>query len=433
VIPKPLHAIEFSARFQRWTPQALTLLTRIHTALGTIRGARVLPAVADQLRASARVGTVHYSNLIEGNELPLIEAERAARGQLGQDTRAKIELVNYVNALDLIDSRLIEDSLELTPTFLEELHKATTEGLGREDDPHFKPHHEGRWRDGEALVVDRLTRTVMHEGPPAEEVEPRVTGMFEWLAQISKREDYPPFVTAGVMHYGITEIHPFADGNGRVARLFQVALLMKADLLPGRMFSFERYYAEDRGAYYAALRSVRERTLNMEHWLHYFLGGLAEEYERVAATIEDLSELAPGGPAQLQLAPSQQRALTRLRIEGRREFTRGEYERAAGTKRTGAITDLQRLVGHSILRIRGHGPNTRYAFPGPLHTTNANTGPGRPPRWTDELIERELRAYLSDRTEWPRRADFRADGRENLYTAASRSGGIARWRGLLGR
>lgn len=393
----------------------------------------MLPAVVDQLRASARVGTIHYSNLIEGNELPLIEAERAARGQLAQDTRAKIELVNYVSALDLIDARLASGSLELTPAFLLELHKTTTAGLGREDDPHFKPRHEGRWRDGQAFVIDAITQTVMHEGPPAEEVEPRMMGMFEWLGQMAARKEYPRFVIAGVMHYGITEIHPFADGNGRVARLFQVALLMKANLLPGRMFSFERHYAEDRGAYYAALRSVRERTLNMEHWLHYFLDGLAEEYERVAATIEDLSELVPGGPTQLQLSSSQQRALAHLRIDGRREFTRAEYERAANIKRTAAITDLQALVSHSMLLIRGHGPNTRYAFPGAVRTSGVNVGRGRPRRWTDELIELELRAYLANRTDWPRPAEFRADGRGDLYTAASRSGGISRWRGLLGR
>lgn len=393
----------------------------------------MLPAVADQLRASARVGTIHYSNLIEGNELPLIEAERAARTQLAQDTRAKIELVNYVNALDMIDSRLANGSLELTPAFLKELHKATTDGLGREEDLHCKPHHEGQWRDGQAFVVDRITQTVMHEGPPALEVEPRVIGMFEWLDQMSAREDYPWFVIAGVVHYGITEIHPFADGNGRVARLFQVALLMKADLLPGRMFSFERYYAENRSAYYAALRSVRERTLNMEHWLHYFLGGLAEEYERVATAIEDLSELASGGPVQLQLSSSQQHALTRLRIEGRREFTRSDYEQAASVKRTTAITDLQKLVGHGVLLIRGHGPNTRYAFRGAVHAAGIRGGPGRPLRWTDELIEQELRTYLGDRTDWPRPAEFRADGRGGLYLAASRSGGIGRWRSLLGR
>lgn len=424
--------IAFHARFQRWTPETLTHLTRIHTALGTIRGARILPAVSDHLRASARVGTVHYSNLIEGNELPLIEAERATRGQLHPDTRAKVELINYVRALDLIDQRLADGSLELTPEFLKELHRAATGGLGREEDPHFKPHHEGAWRDGEAFVVDRMTQRIMHEGPPQAEVEPRMLGMFEWLGAMLTRDGYPPFVIAGVMHYGITEVHPFADGNGRVARLFQVALLMRADVLPGRMFSFERYYAEDRDAYYEALRSVRNRTLNMEAWLHYFLAGLAEEYERVAATIEDLSELAPGGSSQLQLTPPQQRALTRLRIEGRAEFKREMYERAAGVGRTSAITDLQTLVRHGVLRIRGRGPSTRYALSGPVRAEHAD-GPGRPRRWTDALIELELRAYLDGRPDWPRPAEFRSAGRGDLYAAASRNGGIARWRRMLGR
>jgi Fic family protein len=407
-------------------------LTRIHTALGKIAGARVLPAVADQLRASARAGTVHYSNLIEGNELPLIEAERAAGGELAPDSRAKIELVNYVHALDLIDRHLDDGSLDLSPRFLKELHKTATEGLGRESDPHFKPHHEGEWRDGTAQVVDRLTGRVMHEGPPPSEVELRMRGLFEWLDGVLEQKDYPPFIAAGVMHYGITDVHPFADGNGRVARLFQVALLMKQGVLPGRMFSFERYYAEDRGAYYAALRSVRERTLNMETWLDYFLDGLVEEYERVAATVEDLGQIVPGGAAQLQLAPSQQSALVRMRIEGWREFTRDEYERAANVGRTKAIVDLRSLVAHGLLLVRGHGPRTRYAFHNPARVRRA-TKLGRPPRWSDELIERELRVYLANRDDWPRPAEFRADGRGDLYAAASRSGGIGRWRRLLGR
>jgi Fic family protein len=424
--------IPFEPRFHRWTPEALTCLTRIHTALGKIKGARVLPAVADQLRASARVGTVHYSNLIEGNELPLIEAERAARGHLAPDTRAKIELINYVSALDLIDRRLANGSLELTPGFLKELHKAVTDGLGREDDPHFKPHHEGEWRDGEAFVVDRMTQQVMHQGPPQAEVEPKMRGMFAWLDAMLERQSEPSFVLAGVLHYGVTDVHPFADGNGRVARLLQVALLMNADVLPGRMFSFERYYAEDRNAYYSALRSVRERTLNMEAWLHYLLAGLAEEYERVATTIEDLSALTSGGTAQLQLTSSQQRALTRLRIEGRREFNRAEYERVAAVGRTTAITDLQALVSHGVLQMRGQGPSTRYALPGPAHERQAQ-GPGRPRRWTDGRIERELSVYLDGRSGWPTPAEFRAAGQGGLYAAASRSGGIARWRRLLGR
>lgn len=140
----------FSANYKRFTPEVTDLLMRIPNALGSIRGARVLPAVADQLRASARAGTVHYSNLIEGNELPFVEAERAARGELPADTKAKIELVDYVAALDLIDDRLASGGIEMTSEFLKELHGVTTKGLGRPESRHFKPHHEGEWRDGSA-------------------------------------------------------------------------------------------------------------------------------------------------------------------------------------------------------------------------------------------------------------------------------------------
>lgn len=420
----------FSANFRRYTPEMSGALVRIAEALGTIRGARILPAVEDQLRSSARVGTVHYSNLIEGNELPVIEAERAARGQLPPDTKAKIELINYVEALDLIDRRIDEQSLELTPEFLKELHGTTTRGLGREDDPHFKPHHEGELRDGTAVVFDHLVGRVMHEAPPPGAVPGLMEEMFEWFEDKS-RQGEQPFVLAGVLHWGITDVHPFADGNGRVARLFQAAVLMSAGVLPGRMFSFERYYAEDRTAYYAALRSVRERTLNMEAWLEYFLKGLAAEYERVAETVADLSSFTAagtGGP--LTLDPAQQAAITSLRISGRREFTRREYEEAAGIGRSAALDDLKELVKFGVVDPRGAGPNRSYVFTGDI---GAGTSPKRRgTRWTESRIETDLREFLGARSHWPTHAEFEAAGLSALYAAASRQGGIRRWRRLFG-
>jgi Fic family protein len=407
-------------------------LVRIATALGAIRGAGILPAVADQLRASARAGTVHYSNLIEGNELPAVEAERAARGQLSADSRAKIELIDYVAALDLIDRRIDDGTLELTASFLKELHGTAMSGLGREEDPHFKPHHEGEWRDGLAVVQDRLTGRVMHEGPPAGEVSERIEEMFDWLER-RLGADEPPFVLAGAVHWGITDIHPFADGNGRAARLFQTAVMMKAGVLPGRLFSFERYYAEDRGAYYSALRSVRERTLNMEGWLHYFLRGLAEEYERVASTVADLSSMVqPGAAEPLRLTIGQERALTALRVQGRREFTRRDYEDVAAVSRSSAGADLRELVRHGVLVPRGAASATRYAFAATMRVRESDGKRGRPQKWTDAAIERELRAFLTDHSSWPSPAEFRKAGRGALYAAATKRGGIARWRRLVG-
>jgi Fic family protein len=421
----------FSAQYSRFSPEASALLMRIAAALATIKGATILPAVADQLRVNARVGTVHFSTLIEGNELPVLEAERAARGELDPDSRAKIELVNYVNALDLIDRRL--DAGELAPdaAFLKELHGTAMAGLGREDDPHFRPHHEGEWRDGSAVVVDQITRRVMHEGPPAEKVPAEMEAMFEWLGEKLESRREPVFVLAGVVHYGITDIHPFADGNGRAARLFQGALLMREGVLPGRMFSFERYYAEDRPAYYSALRSVRERTYNMNVWLEYFLIGLAEEYERVAGTVSGLSTLTAFGSGPLQLSASQEAALTALRIEGRREFTRRDYERAGRVARATAGNDLRSLIEHGVVEPRGSGPATRYAFTGAGRATRAD-GRGRPTKWTEARIESALREFLAGHTSWPSAREFAAAGKGDLYAAASRNGGIGRWRRAVG-
>jgi len=426
-------SIELSANYRRYTPEMLDLLVRISEALGAIRGARVLPAVADQLRASAKAGTVHFSNLIEGNELPFVAAERAARGELPTDTRAKIELVNYVDALDLIDERLATGRMNLTPDFLKELHGAAMRGLGREDDPHFKPHHEGEWRDGIAVVVDRITGQVMFEAPPKDEVPGRMDGMFDWLDSKLATATERPFVLAGVTHYAITAVHPFADGNGRAARLFQTALLMKTDMLPGRMFSFEGYYAGDRNAYYEALRSVRRRTLNMECWLEYFLRGLAEEYERVAVTVADLSSLvSAAGNTPLRLTAGQQRALAALRIEGRREFNRRDYEHAARVARTAATDDLKELVRHGVLITRGSTSATRYMFSAGLQPTPIGKRSGRPTKWNETRIERELRTFLIGRSAWPTPREFRAAGLGDLYAAASRNGGIARWRRIFG-
>ncbi|HEX9642129.1 MAG TPA: Fic family protein, partial [Candidatus Krumholzibacteria bacterium] len=252
------------ANFNRYTPETADALARIAAARARIDASEIRPAVADELRVSALAETVHYSTLIEGNELPIIEAERAARGALDPDTKAKIELINYVDALHYLDELAERGAIEITPETILELHKRTTEGLGSEESAHFKPRHEGAWRDGIARVVDRATGRVMHEGPPPEEIPDRMAGLCAWVVE---REDrlvtFPPPVIAGVAHYALTDIHPFADGNGRIARLLSAAILMRLGFIARRLFSFERYYAENRDAYYAALRSVRTETFNM--------------------------------------------------------------------------------------------------------------------------------------------------------------------------
>jgi hypothetical protein len=171
----------------------------------------------------------------------------------------------------------------------------------------------------------------------------------------------------------------------------------------------------------------------MDVWLEYFLRGLAKEHERIAATVADLSALMAGGSTQLQLSASQQRAMTRLQLQGRREFTRRDYEEAGGVRRSTAGDDLREFAAHGVLTVRGRGPHTRYVFPGAL----PQRGPGRPRgpdrrrKWTDATIEAELRAFLDDKSGWPSDDEFRAAGKSSLYAAMSKAGGVPRWRQVV--
>jgi Fic family protein len=417
------------ANFNRYTPEAADALARIAAARALVDASEIRPAVESELRVSALAETVHYSTLIEGNELPIIEAERAARGSLDPDTKAKIELVNYVEALRYLDELAEQGGIEVTPETILTLHERATEGLGSEESAHFKPRHEGAWRDGIAQVVDRATGRVMHEGPPPEEVPARMAALCAWVAEREERlVAFPPPVIAGVVHYALTDIHPFADGNGRVARLLSAAILMRLGFISRRLFSFERYYAENRDAYYAALRSVRAETFNMNTWLEYFLAGLAKEYERVAARIAELKALGLGSSTRIELNASQERGLLQLNLNSLVEFRRSDYERLAEVSRSTAGRDLRDLEEKRLIVRRGMGVAARYR----LRPSLGDELRGRKRTWTDERIESELRKLWGERVDWPSVEEFRHADRLALYEAVRRHGGSRAWAERLG-
>lgn len=419
---------------RRFSPAVTHRLSRINATLARIDAADIWPASAEALRFNAQVGTIHYSTLIEGNRLGILEAQRAARGELDRSTRAEIELVNYVDALELLDRRLAEDELQITEDLFKLVHYEATKGLGAPEGP-FKPNHEGEWRDGEAGVWDPIAQLLVHTGSVQKEVRPRMLGLIDWVNdKLTDRVAWPPPVVAGILHFNIAEVHPFADGNGRTARLLTTALLMKTEYAPGRLFNFDAHYGKNKDAYLDALRSVRQQTLNQEQWMQYFLNGLAAEYERVAAEIDRLGAIGrTAGGQRLQLSDSQQKGLTDLSLRRIAEFKRSEYEQAAGVSRNTATTDLNKLAEAGVVQRRGDGPSRRYRLATVVAANPwSGRGGGRPREWTEERIGRELRELVGNRTVFPSIADFKAAGRERLYSAIQRHGGTTLWAERLG-
>lgn len=111
----------------------------------------------------------------------------------------------------------------------------------------------GRWRPGGIHVRRAATGEVVYTAPDPEVVPSLVNALVQWLS----KEDAPPMVKAAMAHLNLVMIHPFRDGNGRMARALQTLVLVRAErILDPRFCSIEEYLGEVRDAYYAVLGEV---------------------------------------------------------------------------------------------------------------------------------------------------------------------------------
>jgi len=129
--------------------------------------------------------------------------------------------------------------------------------------------------------------------------------------------------------------------------------------------------------------------------------------------------------ARIELKPTQERVLAALAGDGSGRLTRGRYEDIAGVSRSQAAYDLAELVDAGILERVGGGRATTYRL------VRRGRAPGQR-HWTNERIHAALVDFCAGRESWPSASEFKADGRSDLYVAASRYGGIGFWATKLG-
>ena len=147
--------------------------------------------------------------------------------------------------------------------------------------------HPGRWRPGAVWVRDG-NGDVVYEAPDRELVEPLVT---EALAQLTQ-SDAPTPVTAAMAHLNLTLIHPFSDGNGRMARCLQTLVLASAGEGAPEFVSIEEYLGANTPAYYAVLTEVAQGTWSPRNsalpWIEFCL---TAHYRQALTVLRRITEL----------------------------------------------------------------------------------------------------------------------------------------------
>lgn len=261
--------------------------SRLVTILGAVdvgRGSEALyrdqlPGLLSQLANRARVASITASSAIEG--IVVEDPSRAARILTGRAktlrTRSEQELAGYRDAQDYLFQK---DWKPLNVGLLLHLHKllfAHTAAQG------------GRFKTEDNLVVDRGPAgdiTVGFRPVPAPETPFFVADLIDRYRTEVAVGRHHPVLLIGLFALDLLVIHPFEDGNGRVARAVTNALLIDAGYTVSRYVSLEQAIAESADDYYQALldstHGWHESEADPWPWLTYFVGILADAYRTFA-------------------------------------------------------------------------------------------------------------------------------------------------------
>jgi Fic family protein len=261
----------------------VTLLRRIDRAAGAEeRHLDQLPQLLLALREEARIESVTASSAIEG---VIVDPRRAPGLLAGRTerfkTRSEAEFAGYTAALDYLYTG---NGGNLTIGLVLHLHRllfSRTPGGG------------GSFKTEDNLVVDRDpdgTRSVRFAPVTAHETPFYTSELVERTnAELASGRHHPLIVTAACV-LDLTCIHPFADGNGRIARLLTTHLLDRTGYGIGRYVSVEQLLYDAKDGYYAALASSTTKWFvdgahSVWPWVEFLLAQIAEAYQRFEARI----------------------------------------------------------------------------------------------------------------------------------------------------
>jgi Fic family protein len=314
------------------------------------------------LRRLSAARAIQGSNSIEGFDANLEDAAAVIVGEEPLDANEEtwLALKGYREAMTYVLQLAADEDFTYSAQLLKSLHfMMTSYSL------HNRP---GRWRAGAIYVRKEETGEIVHEGADIDQVP----GLIDELVAILNAPGDADLVGAGIAHLNVAMIHPFRDGNGRMARCLQSLVLARSGILAPVFMSIEEYLGRNTQAYYDVLGEVGRGSWqpgnDARPWIRFTLTAhlrqartmlvRVRETERLWADLEQLTQQRDLPERMLPLLFD---AAMGLRV--RNATYRASLEESGDepiTEQT-ASRDLQRLVQAELLVPRGQRRGRLYA------------------------------------------------------------------------
>ena len=235
----------------------------------------VPPHIFFQLKETFQILETLGSARIEGNNTTLPNyVEKIIEGKTKKDEGQR-EIKNLEDAIKFIEEHTTEKTI-ITRAYISELHKIVTKNLAT------PPDGEGSHKPGDLRMVNVIIGG-SHHTPPDFSVLPDHFEKFLEFINTDFGEQYQLLMVA-VSHHRFAHIHPFDNGNGRMGRLLNYALLIKSgfQVKKGRIINPSSVFYGNRDKYYDMLSSADSLVdADVLAWAEYFLLGLKNEIEKV--------------------------------------------------------------------------------------------------------------------------------------------------------
>jgi Fic family protein len=327
-----------------------------------------MQALGFSLREEAMLQTltqeVIKSSEIEGEVLDRDEVRSSLAKRLGIEIAGSVPADRHVegvvemmiDATQRFDDPLTADRLfgwhaALFPTGRSGMHKITV----------------GAWRVDEKgpmrVISGAIGKEKVHyEAPEAQKVDAEMNNFLDWF---NTADDTDPVGKAALAHLWFVTIHPFEDGNGRIARAIADMQLARADESPQRFYSMSSQIRKERNEYYEILEKTQKGNMDITPWLEWFFQCLDRALSATGVILANVIKKAKFWEKHsgMNLNNRQRLMLDRLLngIEGK--MTSSKWAKMAKCSQDTATRDIQDLINKGILeKEKAGGRSTGYVI-----------------------------------------------------------------------
>ncbi len=344
-----IHELENWPEFKWAVEKVTSLLAEVRHKQGLLLGRMSTLGFSLKNEASLEVLTsdVIKSSAIEGEYLDREQVRSSIARKLGVDIGSMAAVDRHVEGIVtmMLDATQHYDT-PLTKDRLLGWHAALFP-TGRSG---MRAINVGQWRNsGDMQVVSGpIGKEKVHfQAPAARQLEKEMEAFLDCL-QMSSLDNV---LKAAIAHFWFVTIHPFDDGNGRIARAIADMSLARSDKSKQRFYSMSARIEHERKEYYSTLERCQKDNLDITPWLVWFLSCLERAVDSADSTISSVLRKAEiWKKANLHpVNPRQQRVINRLLDNFEGKLTTSKYAKLAKCSQDTALRDIRELMNWDVL------------------------------------------------------------------------------------